>query len=185
MALAHSKPNAKRNMFGVSLAEDSAAHLRAEAERLDMPPTTLAARLLEAALKDRATLSGGSPPTSTGADNQVLAAVTALAADLRALGENLQQHQKPEQPSQPQPTGPGAREVLSALSALERDLDGLRRAHHNGVIKLLRAATDLSTKEIADWARANLTQTTVNTSTEDEPSPPGEGGRPIDIHRYR
>lgn len=40
-----------RNTFGVSLAEEHASRLRGEAKKLGIPPTTLAARLIEASLE--------------------------------------------------------------------------------------------------------------------------------------
>lgn len=88
MALARPASKARRHVFGVTISEAHAEALRAQAERLSLPPTTLAARLLERALDDRKRT--GSNPSETpqpkpGTEDELIAAVTALLREVQSV----------------------------------------------------------------------------------------------------
>lgn len=149
----------RRNTFGITLPETSADQLRAAAERLSLPPTTLAAQLLVRALQDREPLSGPSlssePPPN---DGKVLGALAALATDLLLVRKTLAAlmlHRPTPAPRSPLP-GPASPDVLLALHSVSNDLRGLKRAHHNAALKLLQAGTGMSRKELEDWASLHL-----------------------------
>lgn len=85
MSLAQSASKTSRRVFGVTLSEEMAAELRDHAEHLSMPPTTLAARLLEAALKERRSFTDSPKNSAPRDDADLLVAVNTLLQHVNAI----------------------------------------------------------------------------------------------------
>jgi len=158
----------KRNSFGVTLSASAASALRNAAKDLDMPPTTLAAQVLERALQERTGLSpetakrksAGRAANLDRDPNENLLDAQHIAGALRCLQEEVRALRAgpgdtPQRRASPPARDPNL-EVLGAIRSLQSFVAAFRRHQFNASLKLLTTAGHLTADEAKEFARRYL-----------------------------
>jgi hypothetical protein len=147
MTLTKSQPTKRRNLFGLTLSDATADQLRQQAEKLEMPPSTVAAELLARALQGR----GPGREVAGAAERDPLRALEAvMVEEFRKLREDIGKL------SGPPPAGPIDQAATNAaLGAIAIEIRALRRNQFNLALKFMRLS-GLSSAEITDWTGEHL-----------------------------
>lgn len=156
MPLAGKNSKGKGHTFGVRLSENFAEALRAKARELDIPPTTLAARLLEQVLAEREVISAGPGHKQLAGSDAPQGPAEELRTELGRLRDQLAEallnRGAGELATDPAP----GEEMLRVVQSIAADLQKLRRSQHNATLKVLQKAGGMSADEISDWAKRHL-----------------------------
>lgn len=131
---------AGRNAFGVTLPAEHASKLREEAAKLEIRPTTLAGKLLQAAL------DGGGP-----AHLQAhLLLLQQRLDELFLLQERLEQRVDQR--------GEAILRAERGAAKAEREAAKTRRDLYNGIVMLLRTTGGMGSAEVNSWAKEFLSR---------------------------